>query len=91
MMRMLDALRERLRKKETVSLSVKVRPQAQGTQLKGMLADGTLKIDLAAVPEGGKANDELIRFFVEECEIPRNAIEIVSGQTSRRKVVRITR
>ena len=90
-MRMLDALRERLRKKETVSLSVKVRPQAQGTQLKGMLADGTLKIDLAAVPEGGKANDELIRFFVEECEIPRNAIEIVSGQTSRRKVVRITR
>lgn len=75
--------------KGKTSLTFRVRPSASSTQLKGVMADGTIKIDLAAVPEDGKANTELIRFLVQDCEIPH--AEIVSGHTGRKKVVRLSR
>lgn len=71
------------------TLSVRVRPGAAQTMIKSVMADGTVKIDLAAVPEDGKANAELVRFLVQDCEIPY--AEIISGQTSRKKLIRITR
>ncbi len=71
------------------SITVNVRPGAPQTKIKGVMDDGTIKIDLAAVPEDGKANVELLRFLIQDCEIP-NA-EIVSGHTGRRKVVRLFR
>ncbi len=71
------------------TFSVKVRPQAQKTAFRKPLADGTLKIDLAAVPEDGEANEELVRFLADEFGVPRSGVEIVSGQTSRLKVIRI--
>lgn len=71
------------------SITVRVRPGAAQTLIKGVMDDGTIKLDLAAVAEDGKANAELIRFLVQDCEIPN--VEIVSGHTGRRKVVRITR
>jgi uncharacterized protein (TIGR00251 family) len=71
------------------SISVRVRPGASQTKIKSIMDDGTLKIDLAAVPEDGKANAELIRFLTQDCEIP--TAEIVSGHTGRTKVVRLIR
>jgi uncharacterized protein (TIGR00251 family) len=71
------------------SITVRVRPGASETLIKGVMADGTIKIDLAAVPEDGKANAELLRFLAQDCEIPH--AEIVSGHTGRKKVIRITR
>ena len=71
------------------TFSVKVRPQAQMTAFRKPLADGTLKIDLAAVPEDGAANEELIRFLAQEFGVPTSGVEIVSGQTSRKKIIRM--
>jgi hypothetical protein len=48
-----------------------------------------LKIRLAAPPVDGAANDELIRFLAERLSVPRSAVTIAAGHTSRRKTVRI--
>ena len=44
---------------------------------------------LAAPPVDGKANDECVRFFAEFARVPRSRVRIVTGLTSRIKVVEI--
>ncbi|HVW77999.1 MAG TPA: DUF167 domain-containing protein [Alloacidobacterium sp.] len=72
-----------------VSFAVRVQPRARRTALAGVL-DGAIKIALAAPPVDGKANEALIRFLAELLGVSRSAVEIVSGDTSRNKVVRIS-
>jgi hypothetical protein len=48
-----------------------------------------LKIRVAAPPMDGAANAELIRFLAERLSVPRSAVTITAGHTSRRKTVRI--
>jgi uncharacterized protein (TIGR00251 family) len=48
-----------------------------------------LKVAVAAPPVEGKANEALIRFFSDLLEVPRSSVEIVSGGSSRNKVVRV--
>lgn len=86
---MIESLQSVLRSVGSVTFTVKVRPQAQITAFRKPLADGTFKIDLAAVPEDGAANEELVRFLAEEFGVARSTIAIVSGQTSRMKVIKI--
>lgn len=50
---------------------------------------GYPKIALAAPPVEGKANDELIDFFRELFKLPPRSVEIVRGDTGRRKVLLI--
>lgn len=83
-------LKDQLHRTGHVTFAVRVRPQAQRSMFKKPLADGTLKIDLKAVAEDGQANAELVRFLAEEFGVAGSAVEIVSGQISRSKVVRIT-
>ena len=54
------------------------------------MADGTLKVRVAAPPERGKANVELARFLSAEFAVPTSAIEIIAGATSHNKQVRVT-
>ncbi len=86
---MITHLKRTLVETGSVAFSVRVRPQAQTTCLKKPLTDGTLKIDLAAVPEDGAANEELIRFLAYQFDVPRASVELVSGQTARKKMIRI--
>ena len=86
----LDALRARLQAEGKLSLSIRVIPKSQRTQWAGEMADGALKVKLAAVPEKGKANDELIRFLAEEFGLRRTQVEIVAGQTNPHKQIRLT-
>jgi hypothetical protein len=66
---------------------VKVVPNQSATEIKEIMDDGAIKITLKAVPEKGKANQELIRFFAKELALPKNQIRISSGLTNRLKVV----
>ena len=87
---MLSALHQRLKEEGTVSLMVRVHPGARRTCVKGTMADGTIKIDITAAPEDGKANAQLVRFLAREFSVPLSHVEIVRGQTGRTKTVRIT-
>lgn len=71
-------------------LTVRVRPGAPETKITDVLSDGTVKIDLAAAAEDGKANAELVRFVAEKHSVAKEQVRIVSGQTSRKKVVRVS-
>ena len=64
-------------------------PRAAKTAIAGQLADGTLKVKIAAVPEKGKANDALIDLLAKTYQVPRAAVEIVSGHAAQLKLVRI--
>lgn len=70
-------------------ISVKVVPKASRTEDAGVMSDGTRKIRLAAVPENGKANEELRRFLATEFHVPLAQVEIIAGASSTRKQVRI--
>jgi uncharacterized protein (TIGR00251 family) len=69
-------------------VTVKVHPRAKRTALAGRFGDAW-KLDLAAPPVDGKANDECIRFFAELAGVARSRVRIVSGATGRLKLVEV--
>ena len=80
----------RLATEEPFSFRVKVVPRSARTEVTGTLADGTIKIKVAAVPDQGKANAELCAFLAREFGVPQGRVAIVAGRTSPLKVVRVT-
>ena len=69
-------------------LTVKVHPRARRSAITGKFGDAW-KLDLAAPPVDGKANDECVRYLAELAEVPRARVRIVTGAGSRVKVVEI--
>ena len=86
---------QELQDKGLIYLSVKVIPKWCRTELVDIFMDEeghqTLKIKLKAAPEKGKANRELIEFLSNLLNTPKSNITIVSGQTSRKKIIKITK
>ena len=70
------------------TLSVRIQPRASKNEIIRM-EDGGLKIRLTAPPVDGAANEALIRFLADTFSVPKAQIEIVSGHTSKNKIVRI--
>jgi uncharacterized protein (TIGR00251 family) len=69
-------------------VTVKVHPRARRSGLAGRVGEAW-KLSLAAPPVDGKANDECVRFFAEFAGVARSRVRIVTGLTSRLKVVEI--
>lgn len=69
-------------------LLIKVVPNAHKTEIVGWEGD-KLKVRVAAPPEKGEANQELIAFLSKQFKIPKSHIEIESGTSSRIKRVSI--
>ncbi|MCI0525223.1 MAG: DUF167 domain-containing protein [Acidobacteria bacterium] len=72
-----------------VTFAVRVQPRASKSAITGEL-DGALKIRLAAPPVDGEANEELIRFLAKLFDVPRARVSIISGPTSKNKIVKIS-
>ncbi len=72
---------------EGQAFRVKVIPKSPRTEVAGELADGTVKIRVAAAPERGKANAALCAFLERETGL---RAEVLSGQTSPLKLVRLS-
>jgi uncharacterized protein YggU (UPF0235/DUF167 family) len=47
-------------------------------------------VRIATPPVDGRANDALVRYLAERLDVPRRAVQIAAGLTSRRKVVAVT-
>lgn len=69
-------------------LTVRVHPRAKRSAITGRFGDAW-KLDLAAPPVDGKANQECVRFFADLAGVPRSRVRIVLGASSRTKVIEI--
>ncbi|MBA4176700.1 MAG: hypothetical protein C0505_09080 [Leptothrix sp. (in: Bacteria)] len=65
-------------------LHVAVTPNAPRTQADG-LHDGCLRVRLHASPVDGKANDTLVAWLAAELGLPRRAVQLLRGDSTRRK------
>jgi uncharacterized protein len=63
-------------------------PGARRSEVAGV-ADGRLRLKLAAPAHEGKANAELVRFLAGVLEVPKSAVTLSAGAGARRKLVRV--
>ena len=87
---MFDLLKDEFRQRGSVRFFVRARPGAQRTEATEKMDDESIKISVAAPPEGGKANAALIKFLAEEFSVPAANVKIVSGKTARMKLIQIS-
>lgn len=69
-------------------LSLYIQPGAKQTIWAGTF-NGALKLRLATPPVDGKANAALCAFLAHTFKVPKSAVLLVSGQSSRTKRVEI--
>ena len=72
-----------------MELRVKVIPKSSRSEIVGAMADGTLRVKIAAAPEKGKANDELIALVAEHFRCRKSAVQIKAGASGRTKLVSV--
>ena len=75
-------------KDDYLIFAVRVIPKSSKSEIVGEM-DGALKIKINAPPVDGAANAELIKVLARRLKISKSAVEITSGQTSKRKQIRI--
>ncbi len=67
---------------------VRLHPRAGREGIIGV-ANGRLKIEVAAAPVRDQANRALVRLLRKELGVPQSAVAIVRGAASRDKLVRV--
>jgi uncharacterized protein len=56
--------------------------------MSGTVGDA-LKVSVSAPPLDGRANVAVVEFFAEVLAVPRSTVQVVAGERSRNKIVRI--
>lgn len=74
--------------KPSCTLAIKAVPNAPRSEVTGWLGDA-LKIKIHAPPVEGRANEALCVFLADTLDLPRRAITVLRGDTSRQKLVHI--
>ena len=69
-------------------IDIKVVPGSSKTRIAGILGEA-IKINVAAAPEKGKANKELVKYLAKLLNVPKSGIKIVAGEKDQRKVLSI--
>jgi len=81
------------RHSDHLRLAIRLTPNAGRNAVGGIetAADGEtfLKARVTAVPENGKANKALIALLSDLLRLPKSSISIISGETARKKTLRI--
>ncbi len=70
------------------TLAIKAVPNAPHSEICGWLGDA-LKVKVHAPPVEGRANEVLCQFLAEGLDLPRRAVNVRQGDTSRHKVLQI--
>lgn len=71
-----------------VRLRVWVKPRASRTRVVGV-REGSLALAVAAPPVDGEANAEVTLFLAKTLGVPRTALSVVSGGSSRNKLIEV--
>ena len=77
------------KKDDVIIFTVRVVPRASKSEIAGE-HDGALKVRIASPPVDGAANAELIKLLAKTFGVSKNAVEIIGGQTSKTKQVKIS-
>ena len=79
-----------MKKTDTVKTDIRIRvvPRSSRNEIVGE-ENGSLKIKLTAPPVEGKANKALRGLLAKRLGLPKGGVEIVTGEKSRNKTVRI--
>ena len=72
-----------------VTIKIRVQPRAPRTEIVGEHA-GALKLRVSAPPVEGKANEECRRYLAKLLKVSATSVEIISGDSSRDKVIRVS-
>ena len=75
-------------KAAAATLSVRIQPRASKNEVVSREGGG-IKIRLTAPPVDGAANEALVRFLADVFSVSKSQVEIISGHTSRDKIVSI--
>jgi uncharacterized protein (TIGR00251 family) len=70
------------------TLAIKAIPNAPRSEVVGWLGEA-LKVKVHAPPVEGRANEVLCEFLADELGLPRRAVTVLRGDTSRLKLLRI--
>lgn len=73
---------------EDLLVAVYVQPRASRDEIAGPYGDA-LRIRVAAPPVDGAANEALCRFVAGLCGVAKSAVQVDSGESGRRKTIRI--
>ena len=74
---------------DSLIFNVRVLPKSSKSEIVGE-HDGALKVKIKSPPVDGAANAELIEMLAKFFDVPKSAVEILSGQTSKTKQVKIS-
>ncbi len=85
----LEILKKTLVENKKVVLTIRLRPNASQNKITGFMSDGSLKISLSAPATDNKANQELIKLLAGEFGVSAKNVTIISGATTRIKLVRV--
>ena len=69
-------------------LAVKLQPRSSKNQICEPLGD-ELRIKVTAPPVDSAANEAVVAFLAKQLGCPRGSVELVRGQTSRHKVIKL--
>jgi uncharacterized protein len=83
-------LRRRLAREGNLILDIKAVPRSRTAEVSDVMAHGVLKVRVTAAPEKGRANEEICALLAEYLGVPKRNVEVIHGQTSPQKRVRIT-
>lgn len=73
----------------TGRLRVRVRPGARDERLRGWHGDGSLRIEVTAPPEGGRANEAVVRLLAGILGVRRGDVAVIQGHAARSKVIEV--
>jgi len=71
---------------EGVLFTLRVQPRSSREGLVGV-HDGALRLRTSAPPVDGAANDAVVRLLADALGVPRRAVRVITGATSRHKTV----
>jgi uncharacterized protein (TIGR00251 family) len=71
-----------------IHISVKALPGASKTEFAGF-KEGRLRVRIAAAPEDGKANAELVAFVSKSLGCPKRDVALLHGEKSRLKTLAV--
>jgi uncharacterized protein (TIGR00251 family) len=73
---------------DATRLRVRVSPGAKRAAVVGRYGDAW-KVRVAAPPEGGRANDAVMRLIASAVRVTPGAVDVVSGRSARDKIVEL--